>query len=96
MEELTQFVTKSFEDKLREKCFDKKDVSLTDEKNENQTQTSVSHVDVSKCEESATDLSINVEVDVCSSQPPTPQAERQTDRFEIGMLENCQTDSARN
>ena len=72
MEELTQFVTKSFEDKIREKCSEKRDSQVTEDKKEIDVVST--QVENSNCEETATDLSIvNVDVDVCSSQPQTPQ-----------------------
>ena len=91
MEELTQFVTKSFEDKIREKCFDKKEVHVTDERKETETSVYSGGLDITKCEETATDLSmsnVEVHVDVCSSQPQTPQPEKLG--FEPGnQLKNC-------
>ena len=70
MEELTQFVTKSFEDKIKEKSSEKKDAQAIDDKKEIDVVST--QRDSPSPEETATDLSI-VNVDVCSSQPQTPQ-----------------------
>lgn len=77
MEELTQFVTKSFENKTREKSFDRKEIQMVEDKKETDPSVMPGGMEVLKCEETVTDLSVvNVEVDVCSSRPQSPQSEK--------------------
>ena len=79
MEGLTQFVTQSFEDKIRDKCFERRESHANDDRKDTVTGVVPGQIENLKCEEVATDLSMNsveVHVDVCSSQPQSPQPER--------------------
>ena len=88
MEGLTQFVTQSFEDKIRDRCFDRKENHVIDERKDTETVIS-GQIENLKCEEVATDLSMNnveVHVDVCSSQPQTPVPQPERLGIESGKL----------